>query len=121
VRPKNVFNICCKFLDSRFGQIDLSGCPICLKQPSDDDELPDPKFAVLDNRGSSSGAAALMRGIEELAHDPAVQEQIARETGDPALLADYQQHQAENVAREFRRLNPSYYRSPENWEALVHA
>lgn len=108
-----------KFLDTCFRQLDLSGCPSCLTPPSDDAELPDSKFATLDNRGPGFGAAALKRGIEELAKDPVVQEQIARETGDPDLLADYQQHQAEQVAREVRRLNSSYYRSPENWKLLV--
>ena len=108
-----------KFLDNNFGQLDLSGCPTCLPQPSEEDELPDPRFAPLDSRGVGLGAAALKREIEKMVYDPEVQAQVMRESGDPELLAEIQQEQAERVAREFRRLNPSYYRSPENWQALV--
>ena len=108
-----------KFLDSQFGQLDLSGCPTCLKPPSQDDELPDSRFAPLDNRGTGLGAVALKRGIEEMIYDPEVQEQLARETGDPEVLADIQQQEAERVGREFRRLHPEYYRSEDNWEVIV--
>lgn len=108
-----------KFLDSNFGQLDLSGCPTCLTQPSEEADLPDPRFAPLDNRGAGLGAAALKSDIEKMVYDPEVQVQIARETGNAGLLADIQMQQAEEIAREFRRLNPSYYRSPENWETLV--
>lgn len=107
------------FLDSQFAPLDLTGCPSCLPPPSEDAELPDPRFAPLDDRGVGLGAAALKRGLEELVYDPEVQQQLARETGDPEILAELQQHRAEQVAREFRRTNPRYYRSQENWEALV--
>jgi hypothetical protein len=54
-----------------------------------------------------------------MVNDPDVQEQVARETGNPELLKEWQYGKAEQVAREFMRPNPSYYRCQENWEALV--
>src|SRR5207249_809160 len=118
--PKQVAEVeAQKFLDSNFGQLDLSGCPTCLPQPSEGSELPDPRFAPLDNRGAALGAAALKQSIEEMVYDPEVQSQLARETGDPDVLADIQQQQAEKVAREFRRVNAAYYKSHANWEKMV--
>ena len=108
-----------KFLDENFGQLDLSGCPSCLQPQPESASLPDERFAPLDNRGVGLGAVALKRGIEEMVYDPETQARVAQETGNPKLLRDFQQDQAENVAREFRRMNPSYYRCPENWQLLV--
>ena len=106
-------------MDDNFGQLDLSGCPSLLKPPSEESQLPDDRFAPLDDRGIGVGAAALKRGIEELVSDPDVQLQVAQETGNPELLEEYQNQQAEQAAREFMRRNPSYYRCPENWDAMV--
>jgi hypothetical protein len=108
-----------KFLDSNFGQLDLSGCPSLLQQPSEEHELPDPRFAPLDDRGVGIGAAALKRGLEELANDPEVQEQVARETGDPEILEEYQNARAELAAREFLRQKPTYHRCNQNWKTIV--
>lgn len=108
-----------RFLDENFAPLDLSGCPSLVKPPSEDSQLPDSRFAPLDDRGIGLGAAALKRGIEELVNDPDVQLQVARETGNPELLEDYQDRQAEQAAREFMRRNPTYYRCPENWNAMV--
>lgn len=52
-------------------------------------------------------------------NDAEVQEQVARETGNPELIQEVQNAKAEQVAREFMRQNPNYYRCPENSEMLV--
>src|SRR5215469_8903124 len=108
-----------RFLDENFAPLDLSGCVSLLKPPSEESQLPDSRFAPLDDRGTGLGASALRRGIEELVIDPDVQLRVARETGDPELLESYQNQQAEQAAREFVRRNPAYYRCPENWERIV--
>src|SRR5215831_4752157 len=108
-----------RFLDDNFGQLDLSGCPSLLTPPSEESQLPDERFAPLDDRGTGLGAAALKKGIEEMVKDPDVQLQVARETGDPDLLEDYLDRQAEQASREFMRRNPAYYRCPENWERIA--
>jgi hypothetical protein len=108
-----------RFIDESFGQLDLSGCISLLTAPSEDAQLPDERFAPLDDRGRGLGSSALKQAVEDLANDPEVQEQVARETGNPELLREWQYTKAEQVAREFMRLNPNYYRCQENWEALV--
>jgi hypothetical protein len=90
-----------------------------LKPPSEDSQLPDERFAPLDDRGVGLGASALKRGIEQLVKDPEVQAQVAYETGNPDLIEEYQHRQAEQVSREFMRRNPAYHRCEENHEALV--
>src|SRR5262245_4082383 len=105
-----------RFIDENFAPLDLSGCVSFLKPPSEESQLPDDRFAPLDDRGTGLGASALKRGIEDLVSDPEVQRQVAQETGDPELLENYQNGQAEQAAREFVRTNPSYHRCPENWE-----
>lgn len=117
--PKQAADIeAAKFIDSQFGQLDLSGCPSALEPPPED-ELPDERFAPLDDRGVGLGAVSLKAALEEMVYDRDVQEQVARETGNPDLLADLQAERAEQVAREFRRQNPSYFKSQANWERLV--
>lgn len=108
-----------RFLDDNFGQLDLSGCPSLLTPPSEESQLPNPRFAPLDDRGTGLGASALKRGIEELVNDPEVQAQVARETGNPDLLAEYQVRKAEEITREWVRRTPSYHRCEENWEKIV--
>jgi hypothetical protein len=106
-----------RFIDDNFGQLDISGCPSLLIPPSENSQLPDERFAPLDDRGL--GASALKRSIEQLATDPEVQEQVAMETGNPELIESYLDQNAEAVSREFMRKNPSYHRCTENWEKLV--
>jgi hypothetical protein len=89
----------------------------CLKRPFS--QLPDERFAPLDDRGLGLGSSALKQAVEELANDPRGQEQVAGEIGNPELLEEWPYSKAEQVAREFMRLNPSYYRCQENWETLV--
>lgn len=108
-----------RFLDDNFAQLDISGCPSLLVPPSEESQLPDERFAPLDDRGTGLGASALKRSIEQLAADPEVQEQIAIETGNPELIETYLDQKAEQVSREFMRKNPSYHRCPENWEKLT--
>ena len=108
-----------KFLDSNFGQLDISGCRSLLKPPSDEESLPDQRFARLDDRGVGLGASALKAGIEELLHDPATVEEVVRSSGDPDVLREYQHNQAEQISREFLRINPAYYRCRENWDKIV--
>jgi hypothetical protein len=106
-----------RFLDDNFAPLDLSGCVSFLKPPSEESQLPDDRFAPLQDSGL--GASALKRGIEQLATDPEVQLRIAQETGNPELLEDYQNSRAEMATREFLRRNPSYFRCPENWERIA--
>lgn len=98
-----------RFIDDNFGQLDLSGCPSLLTPPSEESQLPDASFAPLDDRGTGLGSAALKESIEQLASDPEVQAQMARETGNPELLEAYQERQAEQASPEFMRRNPAYY------------
>jgi hypothetical protein len=108
-----------RFLDQNFAPLDISGCISLLKPPSEESQLPDDRFAPLDNRGIGLGASALKKGIQQLVHDAEVQQQVARETGNPKLLREYQHSQAEAISRDFLRANPRYHRCPENWEKLV--
>lgn len=107
------------FLDSQFGQVDYSCCISLLKPPPEEDQLPDPRFAPLDDRGRGLGSGALRRGIEELANDLEVQERIASETGDPEIIGRIQDAKADSVTREFQRNNPTFLRTPENWDLIV--
>lgn len=110
------------FLDSQFAPLDLSGCPSCLQPVSEDEatraELPDERFAPLDDRGMGLGSSALKQGIESMVYDREVQQELAR-AGNADALATLQQDDAARVAIEFRRKHADYYRSDENWQALV--
>lgn len=108
-----------RFIDQNFGGLDLSGCVSLLTPPSEESQLPDERFAPLDDRGLGLGSRALKQGIEELVNDVEVQEQVAKETGNPELLQNLQNSRAEALVREFMRKNPSYHRCLENFDRLV--
>lgn len=107
-----------QFLDSQFAPLDLSGCISSLQPPSEDAELPDPRFAPLDDRGRGLGSKGLKDDIERMVSDPEVQKELAR-AGNADALAALQQGEAQRVAIEFRQKHADYYRSDENWQALV--
>src|SRR5260370_30215781 len=86
-----------KFMDSNFGQLDLSGSPDLDHPPAE------AKFELQDrhgfNRVDESGLAGINQLKELLANPPReVVEEIAKETGNPELISQLAQDRAEEVA-----------------------
>src|SRR5437899_6645804 len=107
-----------KFMDSNFGQLDLSGSPDLNNPPAED------KFELQDrhgfNRVDESGLAGINQLRELLANPPReVVEEIARETNNPELISELANERAEGVAHEFRRRNPGYLKCDANWRSIV--
>jgi hypothetical protein len=107
-----------KFMDSNFGQLDLSGSPDLNHPPAEE------KFELQDrhgfNRVDESGLAGINQLKELLANPPReVVEEIAKETGNRELLSDLADERAEEVAHEFRRRNPGYMKCDANWRSIV--
>jgi hypothetical protein len=103
------------FLSEGFGQLDLSGSPSL--QP-----LPNDKFEVSDSKGFNNVAVSGSNLLKALADnpDPETIEQIARETGDPDLAEKIRQDKEGEIAEEFVRTHPTYYRSDFNYAAIRH-
>jgi hypothetical protein len=101
------------FLDDGFGQLDLSGCPSL--QP-----LPNDQFEAADSKGFNNVVVSGSNPLKELANnpDPETIERIAQETGDPELKARIADEKEMEVATEFLRTHPSYYRCDENYDTL---
>jgi len=108
-----------RWSDARFGGVDLpghqAGRDFQTKNVGTDTDT-DPRFSPLDDRGS---AHSMRTAIEQLARDPQIREQIARETGNADELERIEEEQAEAAVWEFRRRNPNYFKSPVNWERMV--
>lgn len=107
-----------KFMDSNFGQLDLSGSPDLNNPPAED------KFELQDrhgfNRVDESGLAGINQLKELLANPPRdVVEEIAKETQNPELMSELAHDRAEDVAHEFRRRNPGYLKCDANWRSIV--
>src|ERR1700757_663297 len=107
-----------KFIDSDFGRLDLSGSPD-LNNPAAEE-----KFELQDRRGfnrvDESGLAGINQLKELLANPPReVIEEIAKETHNPELLSELAHERAEQVAHDFRRLNPGYLKCDGNWRLMV--
>ena len=107
-----------RFMDSNFGQLDLTGSPD-LNHP-----LAEERFELQDrygfNRVDESGLAGINQLKELLANPPReVIEEIAKETQNPELVSELAQERAEDVAHEFRRLNPGYLKCDSNWRSIV--
>jgi len=107
-----------KFMDTQFGQLDLSGSPD-LNNPRAEEQ-----FELQDrhgfNRVDESGLAGVNQLKELLANPPReVVEEIARETGNPELVSELAQERAEDVAHEFRRRNPGYLKCDSNWRSMI--
>jgi hypothetical protein len=107
-----------RFMDSNFGQLDLSGSPDLNHPPAED------KFELQDrhgfNRVDESGLAGVNLLKELLANPPGeVVEEIAKETHNPELISELANERAEEVAHEFRRRNPDYLKCDANWRSIV--
>lgn len=107
-----------QFLDSQFAPLDLSGCVSHLQPPPENAELPDPRFAPLDDRGMGLGSKGLKAEIQKMLADREVQTELAK-LGDADALDALQQDEAERVAVTFRQKHPSYFVCDENYQALV--
>jgi hypothetical protein len=106
-----------KFMDSNFGQLDLSGSPDLNPQAEDKFELQDRHGF---NRVDESGLAGINQLKELLANPPRdVVEEIAKETQNPELMSELANERAEDVANEFRRRNPGYLKCDANWRNIV--
>jgi hypothetical protein len=108
-----------RWSDARFGGVDLpghqAGRDFQTKNVGTDTDT-DPRFSPIDDRGS---AHSIRTAVEQLARDPQIREQIAHETGNADELERIQEEQAETAVWEFRRRNPSYFKSQLNWERMV--
>ncbi|MGD1082492.1 MAG: hypothetical protein ABR881_29600 [Candidatus Sulfotelmatobacter sp.] len=107
-----------RFMDGNFGQLDLSGSPDLNHPPAEE------KFELQDrhgfNRVDESGLAGINHLKELLANPPReVIEEIANETGNLELISELAHERAEDVAHEFRRLNPGYLKCDGNWRSIV--
>ena len=108
-----------RWSDDRFGGVDIPGHQAgrdFLARSVGGDETTDPRFSPLDDRGS---AYSIKTAVEQLARDPEIREQIARETGNADELEKLDEEQAEAAVWEFRRRNPGYHKSEANWERMV--
>jgi hypothetical protein len=107
-----------KFMDSNFGQLDLSGFPDLNHPPAEENfELQDRHGF---NRVDESGLAGINQLKELLANPPReIVEEIARETQNPDLISELAHERAEDAAHEFRRRNPGYLKCDANWRSIV--
>ena len=106
-----------RFMDGQFGQLDLSGSPDLNHPRAETFEAQD-RHGL--NRVDTSGLAGINQLKELLANPPReVMEEIAKETGNPELVFELAQERAEEVAHEFRRLNPGYMKCDYNWRSVV--
>jgi len=88
-----------KFMDSNFGQLDLSGSPDLDDPPAEE------KFELQDrygfNRVDESGLSGINQLKELLAHPPRdVVEEIAKETQNPELMSELAHERAEDIAHQ---------------------
>lgn len=107
-----------RFMDSQFGQLDLSGSPDLNNPPAED------KFELEDthgfNRVDGTGLAGINQLKELLANPPSeVLEELAKETNNPDLISELAHDRAEEVAHEFRRRNPGYLKCDANWRSMM--
>ena len=106
-----------RFMDTQFGQLDLSGSP-------DLQNLPVETFALEDrhglNRVDDSGLSGINRLKELVANPPRdVIEEIASETRNPHLIRNLAEERATEIAREFCRRNPDYLKCDANYRSIV--
>jgi hypothetical protein len=106
-----------RFMNGAFGQLDLSGSPDLTHPVMESFELEDCNGF---NRVDESGLAGINQLKDLLANPPReVVEELARETGNPELLAQLADERATAVANEFRRRNPRYMKCDANWRSIV--
>jgi hypothetical protein len=106
-----------RFMDSQFGQLDLSGSPDLNHPPADTFELQDRHGF---NRVDDAGLAGINHLKALLANPPReVMEELAKETNNPELISELANERAEEVAHEFRRRNPGYLKCNANWRSMI--
>jgi len=106
-----------RFMDSQFGQLDLSGSPDLNHPAAETFELQDRHGF---NRVDDAGLAGINRLKELLANPPReVLEEISKETNNPELISELAHERAEEVAHEFRRFNPGYLKCDANWRSMI--
>jgi hypothetical protein len=106
-----------RFMDTQFGQLDLTGSPDLTHPPVNTFELQDEHGF---NRVDESGLAGINQLKTLIANPPRdVMEEIAKETQNPNLISELADARAEEVAQEFRRQNPDYLKCDANWRSIV--
>lgn len=106
-----------RFMDSQFGQLDMSGSPDLNRPLADTFELQDRHGF---NRVDDAGLAGINQLKELLTNPPReVIEELAKEMNNPELITELENTRAEEVAREFRRRNPGYLKCNANWRSVV--
>jgi hypothetical protein len=106
-----------RFIDSQFGQLDLSGSPDLSHPLADTFELQD-RHGL--NRVDDAGLAVINQLKELLSNPPReVMEELAKETNNPELISELAHERAEEVAHEFRRRNPGYLKCNANWRSMI--
>jgi hypothetical protein len=106
-----------RFMDSQFGQLDLSGSPDLNHPLADTFELQDRHGF---DRVDDAGLAGINQLKELLTNPPReVLEEVAKETNNPELMSEVADERAEEVANEFRRCNPGYLKCDANWRSVV--
>ncbi len=102
------------FYDGGNTNLDLSGFPHL--QPGPEDESPiDERFAPLDTRGQGIGSS----GLKEFLANPDSDSLAEVGKRDPKLRQKLEEEHAEAVANAFRAKRPDYFRSADNYTALV--
>jgi hypothetical protein len=102
-----------KFLDPSFSQLDLSSFPD-LNHPAQEE------FATQDKNGLNRVVVSGSNNLKALAENPDREalEQLAKETGDPGLVARLEEDHEIAEAKAFMMSNRGYYRTDENYETV---
>ncbi len=107
------------FLDSNFSPLDISGCPSLQPLPKEENQLEDKDgFNRVDTFGPGPGD--LKRNLAQIANEPEVLEEIAKDNPAAAdALAEAKDIAAGNESRKFMEANQDYEKHDDNMFALV--
>jgi hypothetical protein len=102
-------------LDDNFSPLDLSGFP-SYDQPAP--EAHDDRFSR-DWRDTPLNTSA--RALRSFVSDPDVDalDRVGQETGHPGFRAEVRDRRGETIAEAFKRANPAYVTTPENYTTIV--
>jgi hypothetical protein len=100
----------------QFAPLDLSAFPSLQEQPTP--EAHDDRWSR-DWRDTPLNASA--HALRSFVSDPDVEalDRVGSETGHPGFRAEVRQRRGEKVAETFKRDNPSYIPTPENYDLIV--
>jgi hypothetical protein len=100
----------------QFAPLDLSAFPSLQEQPAPDEH--DDRWSR-DWRDTPLNASA--HALRSFVSDPDVEalDRVGSETGHPGFRAEVRQRRGEKVAETFKRENPSYVPTPENYDLIV--